>query len=117
MEHIGGLDNFMVPTNAGGSGSGGTYQGTDFRNAYAPQMTVTGKGQKIGIFMLDGFAQSDINGYATQTGQSFLPVEIVPAKTVTHARRKKVLSTSKRRSPWPRQLRLSFSSAATRPRF
>ncbi|HEV1286372.1 MAG TPA: S53 family peptidase [Bryobacteraceae bacterium] len=82
VEHIGGLDNFMVPTNAGGSGSGGTYQGTDFRNAYAPQMTLTGKGEKIGIFMLDGFAQSDINGYAKQTGQSFLPVQIVPAKTV-----------------------------------
>ena len=82
VEHIGGLDNFMVPTNAGGSGAGGTYQGTDFRNAYAPQMTLTGKGQKIGIFMLDGFAQSDINGYATQTGQSYLTVQVVPSSAV-----------------------------------
>lgn len=38
VEHIGGLDNFMVPTNAGGSGTGGTYQGTDFRNAYFCRM-------------------------------------------------------------------------------
>src|SRR5579864_7390771 len=48
LEHISGLDNFVVPVSAGGSGSGGTYQGTDFRNAYAPQMTLTGKGQIIG---------------------------------------------------------------------
>jgi xanthomonalisin len=79
VEHIGGLDNFILPVAAGGSGTGGTYQGTDLRNAYAPQITMTGVGQKIGIFMLDGFAQSDIDGYATQTHQSFLPVQIVPA--------------------------------------
>jgi xanthomonalisin len=78
VEHIGGLDNFILPVAAGGSGKGGTYQGTDLRNAYAPQITMTGAGQKIGIFMLDGFAQSDIDGYARQTGQSFLPVQIVP---------------------------------------
>ncbi len=78
LEHIGGLDNFVLPVAAGGSGKGGTYQGTDLRNAYAPQITMTGVGQKIGIFMLDGFAQSDIDGYATQTHQSFLPVQIVP---------------------------------------
>jgi subtilase family serine protease len=78
VEHIGGLENFTPPVAAGGSGKGGTYQGTDLRNAYAPQITMTGVGQKIGIFMLDGFAQSDIDGYATQTGQSFLPVQIVP---------------------------------------
>jgi len=78
VEHIGGLDNFILPVAEGGSGKGGTYQGTDLRNAYAPQITMTGVGQKIGIFMLDGFAQSDIDGYAKQTHQSFLPVQIVP---------------------------------------
>ena len=79
VEHIGGLDNFVRPQRAGGSGPGGAYQGTDFRHAYAPEMTLTGTGQKIGIFMLDGFAQSDINGYAKQTGQSFLTVQVVPS--------------------------------------
>jgi subtilase family serine protease len=78
VEHIGGLDNFILPVAAGGSGKGGTYQGTDLRNAYAPQITMTGVGQKIGIFMLDGFAQGDIDGYAKQTHQTFLPVQIVP---------------------------------------
>jgi subtilase family serine protease len=83
VEHIGGLQDFVPPRNSGGSGVGGTYQGTDFRNAYAPTMTLTGAGQKIGIFMLDGFAQSDINAYAKLTGKTFLPVEEVPAHTVT----------------------------------
>jgi len=81
VEHIGGLDNFVRPVRAGGSGSGGAYQGTDFRNAYAPNMTLTGAGQSIGIFMLDGFAQSDIDSYAALTGLTFLPVQEVPAKT------------------------------------
>jgi subtilase family serine protease len=78
VEHISGLQNFVPPQSAGGSGSGGNYQGNDFRNAYAPNMTLTGAGQKIGIFMLDGFAQSDINGYATLIGETFLPVQVVP---------------------------------------
>jgi subtilase family serine protease len=46
-------------------------------------VTLTGSGQTIGIFMGDGFAQSDIDGYATRTGQSFLPVQAVPANTGT----------------------------------
>ncbi len=81
VEHISGLENFIPPTRAGGSGKNGNYQGADFRNAYAPNMTLTGSGQKIGIFMLDGFAQSDINGYASQTNQSFLSVQVVPQGT------------------------------------
>ena len=79
VEHISGLENFVAPQSAGGSGSGGTYQGTDFRNAYAPNMALTGAGQLVGIFMLDGFAQSDINGYATLTSQSFKTVQVVPS--------------------------------------
>jgi subtilase family serine protease len=81
VQHIGGLDNFSRPQSAGGSAPGGQYQGTDFRNAYAPQITMTGVGQKVGIFMADGFAQSDINGYAKQVGQSYHTVQVVPAGT------------------------------------
>jgi len=83
VEHIGGLENFIPPNRATGSGPGGGYQGTDFRNAYVPSVTLTGAGQKIGIFMLDGFAQNDINGYAALTGQSFLPIQVVPPNTGT----------------------------------
>jgi subtilase family serine protease len=80
VEHIGGLDDFSRPVSASGSGSGGSYQGDDFRNAYAPNMTLTGKGQSIGIFMFNEFAQSDINGYGLQTGHTYLPVKVIPAK-------------------------------------
>jgi subtilase family serine protease len=82
VEHIGGLENFYRPERARGSGTDGYYQGNDFRNAYAPGMTQRGAGQTIGIFMQDGFAQSDIDGYAAQTGQSFLPVEPVGANAI-----------------------------------
>ncbi len=83
VEHISGLENFILPTHAGGSGSGGGYQGQDYRNAYAEGITLTGAGQSIGIFMDDGFAQSDINGYAAMTHQSYHPVQEVPANTAT----------------------------------
>jgi subtilase family serine protease len=83
VEHVGGLENFVLPKRAGGSGQNGGYQGTDFRNAYAPSTALTGAGQLIGIFMFDGFAQRDITGYGTQTGQSFLPVQTVPANSIT----------------------------------
>jgi subtilase family serine protease len=88
VEHIGGLENFILPKRAGGSGPGGTYQGMDYRHAYAPSVTLTGAGQTIGIFMArtsDGFNQIDINSYATLINQSFLPVQEVPAGTVTTA--------------------------------
>lgn len=84
VDHIGGLDNFVRPVRAGGSGVGGAYQGTDFRNAYAPNMTLTGKGQSIGLFepvLTDGFSQSDVDSYAALTGLTFLPVQEVPAHT------------------------------------
>jgi subtilase family serine protease len=83
VEHISGLENFILPTRAGGSGTGGAYQGTDYRNAYASSVTLTGAGQTIGIFMFDGFSQSDINGYAALTHQTFLPVQLNPANTTT----------------------------------
>lgn len=77
VDHIGGLDNLYRPESARGSGAGGTYQGDDFRHAYAPGITLTGAGQRIGIFMADGFTQSDIDGYAAQVGHTYLPVQVV----------------------------------------
>ncbi len=83
VEHISGLNNYKLPTRAGGSGSGGDYQGSDFRNAYAPGTALTGAGQSVGIFMLDGFAQSDITAYGKLLNQTFLPIQTVPANTST----------------------------------
>jgi subtilase family serine protease len=84
VDHISGLSNFSPPERAGGSAPGGSYQGNDFRNAYAPGITLNGTGQQIGILMFDfdGFTQSDINGYGAQVGHSYLPVQLVPASTL-----------------------------------
>jgi uncharacterized repeat protein (TIGR01451 family) len=92
---IEGLDNFDIPhpslkrspvqpsaKSAGvspklGSGPGGSYQGTDFRNAYAPGTTLTGNGQNVGLLQFDGFFASDIAAYASQIGLATVPNIIV----------------------------------------
>ena len=85
---ITGLDNFVVPrpmnlqarpqTSYGtGSGVYGSYKGTDFRAAYAPGVTLTGAGQTVGLFELDGFSASDV---ALNFTWALLPA--VPTQTV-----------------------------------
>ncbi len=91
--HVSGLDNYSRPrpgikarplsqpaagthaagsapggTPAVGSGPGGTYEGSDFRTAYVPGTTLTGAGQNVGLFQLDGFYPSDITAYENQIG-------------------------------------------------
>jgi uncharacterized repeat protein (TIGR01451 family) len=74
--HISGLDNYVIPHPAGlrkvpigngrplnGSGPGGTYLGSDFRNAYAPGVVLTGAGQNVALFEYDGYFTSDIVAY------------------------------------------------------
>ncbi|HEY3863804.1 MAG TPA: choice-of-anchor tandem repeat GloVer-containing protein [Verrucomicrobiae bacterium] len=73
-----GLDNFILPrpmdlkaafdaTNAtayvSGSGPEALFLGRDFRNAYALGVTLTGTGQSVGLFELDGYYSSDIAEY------------------------------------------------------
>jgi uncharacterized repeat protein (TIGR01451 family) len=78
---ITGLDNFIIPhpqnLRAGGrhpsrpmSGSapGGTYWGNDFRAAYVPGTSLTGAGEKVGLFELDGYYSTDITSYESQAG-------------------------------------------------
>ena len=50
--HVSGLDNFELPkrAGAGGSGTGGALGGSDFRNAYAPGVSLTGKGETVGLY-------------------------------------------------------------------
>ncbi len=65
---ISGLDNFMLPRpmdlqsntsvaaySLTGSGPGSYYIGADFRAAYAPGVPLTGAGQSLGLFELDGY--------------------------------------------------------------
>jgi alpha-tubulin suppressor-like RCC1 family protein len=91
--HVSGLDNYSLPhpnvkvrpasvtasaTPMAGSGPGGTYQGSDFRNAYVPGTALTGAGQSVGLLQFDGFYQSDITAYESQAGLPNVPVTVVP---------------------------------------
>ena len=51
-----------------GSAPGGNYEGQDFRTAYVPGTTLTGAGQNVGLFQLDGFYPNDIAAYENQIG-------------------------------------------------
>jgi hypothetical protein len=83
--HVTGLDTYRVavpgisPTTFApqvGSGPGGFYQGQDFRNAYASCTSMTGSGQVLGLFELDGFSPIDVTTYESNTGLS-VPVNPV----------------------------------------
>ncbi|MGO9587881.1 MAG: protease pro-enzyme activation domain-containing protein [Limisphaerales bacterium] len=83
--HISGLDNYalshpnlhMMPAigtgvsgTATGSAPGYNYWGNDFRNAYAPGVSLNGSGQIVGLFEMDGYFANDITAYETNTGLS-----------------------------------------------
>ena len=85
ISHISGLDNFIIPrpaikiqrsllnsssaiSPAQGSGPGSTYMGTDFRAAYAPNVTLDGTGQTIGLLELEGYYPTDIAAYESMAG-------------------------------------------------
>jgi hypothetical protein len=59
--------------------STGGYFGNDFRNAYAPDTTLTGAGQMVGMFEADGFNSNDIVAYATAAGngRTNIPIQTV----------------------------------------
>jgi subtilase family serine protease len=77
--HIAGLDNYSVPHplyvmgsvahGNTGSGPGGAFLGSDRRAAYYGSTTLTGAGQSVGIFELDGYSISDVQAYFTNVGQ------------------------------------------------
>jgi subtilase family serine protease len=57
-----------IPKNGSAPDGSGAYFGNDFRNAYAPDTTLTGAGQTVGMFEADGYYSSDIAAYATAAG-------------------------------------------------
>ena len=80
---ISGLDNYTLPRRArhkgslsasphplAGSGTGGTYLGKDFRNAYVPGVSLDGSGQMLGLVEFAAYFASDI---ATYEGIAHLP--------------------------------------------
>jgi hypothetical protein len=48
---------------SGGSGADGSYLGSDFRDAYAPGVSLKGTGQSVGLFELTGYSHDDISDY------------------------------------------------------
>jgi subtilase family serine protease len=77
---VSGLDNYVkphpmlhkkpasAPRASGGSASGGNYRGYDFRNAYAPGVSLTGSDQYVGLVEYEGYYASDISTYESQAG-------------------------------------------------
>ena len=64
---------------ADGSGPNGEFLGQDFRNAYAPGVSLTGAGQIVGLFEADGYYSSDITNYE---GWCNPPLPDVPLQNV-----------------------------------
>lgn len=62
-------------TAAGSSPNGGYYMGKDFRNAYAPGVSLNGAGQIIGLFEADGYYTSDITNYEAKAGLTNVPLQ------------------------------------------
>jgi subtilase family serine protease len=89
--NISGLDNFIQPhpmslshnplsatkSLATGSGPNSLFIGGDFRAAYAPGVTLTGSGQTVGLFELDGFYASDVAANFKRAGVTPVPVQTV----------------------------------------
>ncbi len=59
---------------ATGSGPGGSYIGSDFRNAYAPNVTLDGTGQMVGLLEADGYYSNDIVAYESLAGLRSVPL-------------------------------------------
>ncbi len=83
---ISGLDNFVLPRPGihhgpeavpavNGSGPGGSYIGSDMRAIYYGGTQLTGAGQTVAIFSLDGIQTSDLTLYSKNTGMP-LPVPV-----------------------------------------
>jgi len=92
--NIGGLDNFARPHPANlrraplkvsakatalniGSGPNGNLAGMDYRAAYAPGVSLTGTGQKVGLLEFDGYFPGDITTYESQVGVADVPLDVI----------------------------------------
>ena len=73
----------VSPLNYNGSGMAGSYQGMDFRNAYVPGSSLTGNGQVVALFELDGYYGADITSYEGYCGYTNVPLQNVYLDGIT----------------------------------
>jgi hypothetical protein len=76
-----GVKPFKQPVNAtpniGSAPDGYSYIGNDFRDAYAPGVSLTGFGQSVGLLEFDGYYANDITNYENQAGLPNIPLKNV----------------------------------------
>lgn len=70
--------NQFTPRNGSSPDGRGAYFGNDFRNAYAPDTSMTGAGQCVGLLEFDGYYASDIAAYAAAAGGGRSNITIQP---------------------------------------
>jgi hypothetical protein len=84
---IKGLDNYSLPHRMShptppkvtknqltGTGPSGFYIGSDYRHAYAPGVLLTGTGQSVALFELDGYYPGDITNYEALANEPNVPL-------------------------------------------
>ena len=85
---IKGLDNYSLPYRMShpappsvtknqqltGTGPSGFYIGSDYRHAYAPGVSLTGTGQSVALFELDGYYPGDITNYEALANEPNVPL-------------------------------------------
>jgi len=89
IAHIGGLSNFNLPRPmnlqvqqdvkalVNGSAPGGSLIGSDYRAAYAPDVTLTGAGQSVALVEFDGFFAGDVTKNFAAANLPPVPVNTV----------------------------------------
>ena len=85
---ISGLENRVIATpgvGTGGAGPGGAFNSSDLRKAYASCTTLTGAGQTVGLFELDGFTARDVTAYECQFGGATCNAAGIPTSAVPNA--------------------------------
>lgn len=89
--HVAGLSDYaalrpagrgrLTGTRAGSAGGSapvaGDYMGQDFRNAYAPGVSLRGSGQMVGLFEADGYYAADITNYEDYNNSPAVPLQNV----------------------------------------
>ena len=58
-------------------GGGSLYMGSDFRHAFAPDTSLNGSGQVVGLQEFDGYTPGDITAYEATAGLPNVPVQEV----------------------------------------